>query len=347
MTWVFNTFNASKGLVFIKSRAFARNAAVSGGGFIFGGYALLIQITHNVSSYNASNNTWKESTPFPDRPRWKKEAPLLSADATVGLTGYTTSTRAKGIAHWGFRNKVWKRLAFQLVAPGPGVARNAAAPLDSNSYLVVGAGSPRKDPVYVSQWYNVKKDKWKNQRPWYLGLPRWWVTASGFNRKVYFYSGWYRTRRGGDPLVTNALSIYDHKDNSWIIGPSMPFSPPPVGISMGAGGALDDKAFYCGGTDRFLNVSKFAVQFNPEAHTWEVLAPMPYFRVHHRTFTLGKKIYVTGGQSTENDFTGPHAEVPGGMGMNGNTWEYNPKTNTWKIKAFHPIPRTHHGAFTI
>jgi len=84
-----------------------------------------------------------------------------------------------------------------------------------------------------------------------------------------------------------------------------------------------------------------AWEYDPKLDSWKALAPMPVKRGAAVAATVGDKMYVVGGVTTqpwakENylDFTTPQRGL-------GTVHEYDPKTNTWRERTAMPTPRNH------
>jgi N-acetylneuraminic acid mutarotase len=84
-----------------------------------------------------------------------------------------------------------------------------------------------------------------------------------------------------------------------------------------------------------------AWEYDPATDTWKALAPMPIKRGAAVAATVGDKMYVIGGATTqpwakENflDFSTPQRGL-------GTVQEYDPRTNSWRERAPMPSPRNH------
>src|ERR1041384_2158514 len=84
-----------------------------------------------------------------------------------------------------------------------------------------------------------------------------------------------------------------------------------------------------------------AWEYDPKLDSWKALPPIPIKRGAAVAATVGDKMYVIGGVTTqpwakENylDFTTPQRGL-------GTVHEYDPKTNTWRERTAMPTPRNH------
>jgi len=82
-----------------------------------------------------------------------------------------------------------------------------------------------------------------------------------------------------------------------------------------------------------------AWEYDPGADSWKALAPMPTKRGSPVAATVGGKIYVIGGAVPGPNQAAVHPARP--HTSVGTVEEYDPATNTWRVRAPMPTPRNH------
>jgi N-acetylneuraminic acid mutarotase len=84
-----------------------------------------------------------------------------------------------------------------------------------------------------------------------------------------------------------------------------------------------------------------AWEYDPAADTWKALAPMPSKRGAGVAAAVGGKLYVIGGATTAPGAKDPGIVGPRPHSVVGTTEEYDPATNTWRVRSPMPTPRNH------
>jgi N-acetylneuraminic acid mutarotase len=84
-----------------------------------------------------------------------------------------------------------------------------------------------------------------------------------------------------------------------------------------------------------------AWEYNPATDTWKALAPMPIKRGAAMAATVGDKLYVIGGATTQPWATQNFLSFATPQRVLGTVQEYDPGTNTWRERTAMPSPRNH------
>jgi N-acetylneuraminic acid mutarotase len=177
--------------------------------------------------------------------------------------------------------------------------------------------------------------KWANVAP--FPDPREEVLGASAAGKMYVFAGLI-------PLWHPAGLVYqyDPATNQWAKRKPMALPSHHVALTT-----YNDKIYAFGGfvypesgPAAWVPIDN-AFEYDPSTDTWKVLAPMPIKRGAAVAATVGDKMYVIGGATTQPwakdnflNFTTPQRGL-------GTVHEYDPKTNAWRERASMPTPRNH------
>ena len=150
-----------------------------------------------------------------------------------------------------------------------------------------------------------------------MPTPRHGLAAAVLDGKIYVVGG----SNGSAP--SGALEVYDPAQNSWRRRASM-----PTARVFLAAAALDGKLYAMGGSpDCCGNGRTDTVEvYDPGSDSWSNAPPLPLALQTSAGAAANGKIYVLGGF------------IPG-QGVQGSTFEYDPKAKAWAARAAMPDPR--------
>lgn len=140
---------------------------------------------------------------------------------------------------------------------------------------------------------------------------------------------------GGGPPATSAVYLYSISRNKWYAGPSLP-------SARGAGGAalVGRNLYFFGGGNKSRTADEedvYRIDVDHSSRGWTRIGEMPNPRNHLGAATVGGKIYAIGGQHLLEKDSVNQNEVD----------EYDPATNTWRVRQPMPRPFSHFNAATV
>jgi N-acetylneuraminic acid mutarotase len=197
---------------------------------------------------------------------------------------------------------------------------------------VIGGNSPTGNPLATLQAYNPVSNTWTSLAP--MNTARVFPAAVTLNGLIYVIGGGSISI---PPPTTGAVEVYNPTANTWTVLSSMPTPRYALGAA-----AVNGLIYAIGGTV-FCNGNPYPANtveiYNPTTNTWSTGTPMPNgntINCSSPTFTftsglsgiaaslINGEVYVTGGNGTGNQIT------------NGQTYMFNPNSNTWTTLATRP-----------
>lgn len=194
----------------------------------------------------------------------------------------------------------------------PSARVNFAAVAVDGLVYALGGNSHQSLPVEV---YDPRSDTWTRRSSYYSTEH---FAAAAVDGIIYCFGGLAGT-------YISAVYAYNTKNDSWVEKASM-----PIGRAGLAAVALDGIIYVVGGCGCRSPCPVYA--YDPQANSWTVLAVMPYSSIDISAAEIDGIIYVIGGrrQMRESDTCVTTGAVQA----------YNPKTNSWVVKANMPTRRT-------
>jgi N-acetylneuraminic acid mutarotase len=191
----------------------------------------------------------------------------------------------------------------------------AGAAINGLFYVAGGKGSACGTECDTLEVYDPVSAIWSPLAS--MPAPRTNVTAAVFGGQIFVFGGDY----AGNGTTT--VFVYDPLENIWATRPT----PIPAPINGAAAAVVGGTIYLIGGTTTdVLHV------YNPTTDTWGTGARMPVRISSTSVGVFGGRLYVAGGY----DFD---LISPGVGGTSASTYEYDPATDGWTLRAAAPIAR--------
>ena len=223
-----------------------------------------------------------------------------------GMTGQRAGTGAAQAAP--AAADTWTNIADLPVA----LYDNAMVVIDGKLYSVGGGSDPGHDN---RAWvYDPAEETWKALPNLPTGRVR--PAAVALDNKVYVFGGWAES---GDPVAT--VDVFDPATGTW----STLSATNPAPAATAAAGYAGGKVYLVGGClDGLCNgESADVVAFDPDAGTFEKVAPYPHPVSWVSCGGIDGKVYCAGGLSGDDAMT--------------DAWVYNPAQDAWSALPDLPV----------
>jgi N-acetylneuraminic acid mutarotase len=190
-------------------------------------------------------------------------------------------------------------------------------------YYVNGMTTPT-DEVWA---YDPDANEWSERTPMPQGTERGAACTAVLDGKIYVFGG----ARDGESLAF--ASAYDVAMDSWEELPDM-----PVRREHCAAGAIDGKLYIVGGrADGIEGLDTTSFEFDPASPGYVPIAPIPTPRGGVAAAVLGDRLFVFGGEGSEDDPNGVFPDVEA----------YDPASDSWEVYPAMDVPRHGFGAAVV
>jgi N-acetylneuraminic acid mutarotase len=202
--------------------------------------------------------------------------------------------------------------------PGPGVLDHGVAVTGGKLYVI---GGFRTDVLA----YDLAAATWSRVAPLPAPFGVHHPNVAAVNGKLYVVGTLLRDPRGVDS-PSGAVWIYDPSTNVWRNGTPMPDRSTWRGAAAVA--TIGSTIFVAGGYKANAGQAPMrTVQaYDTALDRWETLPPLPLARHHVMAASVDSRLYVVGGESSNQVFD--RLEV------------YDPRTRTWQTRKSMPTPRS-------
>lgn len=181
--------------------------------------------------------------------------------------------------------------------------------------------------------YNFNTEEWAESKP--LPEPRGEHTAVVIDGKIYVAGGRFKRTPDSadfnDHFDTASVLVFDPIAEEWSAVADM-----PTARNSHAAAVIDDKMYVVGGRQfieqdngEYANVNVASLEvYDPEAESWETLAPLPKAAGGITAATVDGKLYAFGGEQW----------VPE-QAVIAEAWVYDPVLDQWTSVPDMPTPR--------
>jgi N-acetylneuraminic acid mutarotase len=187
----------------------------------------------------------------------------------------------------------------------------------------------------ASGWaYDPATMNWRRLPDLPTGLTH--LKAVEHDGRAYFFGGYsYGGADADGPLVgdTDQVYVYDPATNAFSEFTTMPFEVAGHGLAMVgsrvhvmSGMFRDDANDFTGGSDRHVSLD-----LDDVATGWRTESTTPMVRDHVASAVVGQTIYLFAGQTSDDQYAGPRAEM----------WSFDTMTGVWSERAPLPAERGH------
>ena len=192
----------------------------------------------------------------------------------------------------------------------------AATVVNRKIYAIGGLGPTRFNAKTLPtvEEYDPVADKWAEKAD--MPTPRYVLSASSVNGKIYAIGGWAGRAKG----TRSTVEEYDLVADTWTQRADMPTRRSALSTSV-----VNGKIYAIGGGQP-AKVFSTVEMYDPVTDKWTQKADLPTARSGLSTGVVNGKIYAIGGYDLVEDF--PTVEM------------YDPVTNMWVKKADMPTPRS-------
>ena len=230
---------------------------------------------------------------------------------------------------------------WQNFAPYPQPTQEVGGAVVNGKLYILGAYGANA-PGGLAGWlneYDPAADKWTKKAD--IPMPVHHQAMTGFRDKIYVFGGGVKISPTSDNWYpTNRVWEYTPATNAWReLGPMPTKRGGGIALVMNnriwvIGGAgyhplqTDDVSIAANVPHRTVNTVEV---FDPATGMWETKAPMLVPRNHLAGGVVNGKIYVMGGR-IGSSFVGASSTDA--------VEEYDPATDTWRVRARMPYPRS-------
>jgi N-acetylneuraminic acid mutarotase len=178
-----------------------------------------------------------------------------------------------------------------------------------------------------AQSYGFDGTTWVEVEPFPTDTQRAAACVASLGDKIYVFGGRHASRS----VATSA--VYDAVGDSWAPLPDM-----PVEREHCVAGAINGKIYIAGGRkDTIAGVEASTLEFDPNAPGYVQKAPMPTPRGGTAGAVLGGKLFVFGGEGSDDDPNGVFPDIEA----------YDPSSNEWEAYPPMKVPRHGMGAAEV
>lgn len=211
--------------------------------------------------------------------------------------------------------------SWERMSPMPTLRIEMTVAAIGDTIYAIGGIAPDGASLDKVEAYNTLTDTWTEVTPLPIAIHH--PSAISYEGILYVIGGY---TEGFVP--SSAVFMYDPRTDSWSRAADMSIARGALtvevidGIIYAVGGASTEEP---NNKHILLGINE---AFDPVRDKWETKAPMPMPREHLASGTVGGKMYVIGGRTT-GGVGGPDTN------LNINE-EYDPVTDTWRLRA--PMP---------
>ncbi|MEL6555290.1 MAG: kelch repeat-containing protein [Cyanobacteria bacterium J06621_11] len=189
--------------------------------------------------------------------------------------------------------------------------------------------------------YDFNGEEWAESTP--LPEPRGEHTAVVINGKIYVVGGRFKrvpeSADFTDHFDTASVLVFDPTSEAWSPAPDM-----PTARNSHAAVVIDGKMYVVGGRQyteqengEYANINVASLEvYDPEAESWETLAPLPQAAGGITAAAVNGKLYAFGGEQWVPEKT-----------VIAESWVYDPALDQWTAVPDMPTPRHGIAAGTI